>query len=718
MKLHKLYRISYTEGTFTKKILGKIRIPADKSAVNRLVVKGTHPKNGKTLYSFDVSKAADKKTIANLNRIAKDITKQKGRLNITSLALAVIVLAAVILAVALFRNVIARKVITASLEGAFGAKCEIATVDLGFFDTRMHIAGLSVASKDKPMKNLFEIGDFLLDFDLLELTRAKLVADEVKITGITWNTDRTTSGELPPKKQKKQDAREAAPNPILAAILSEAGKVSSGISVDAGLAAVQDQLDPVKIIERERANLSSPAITKKISETVPQLSEKWEAKSVEARKLADTSLEKVKGLSSINVDSIKTIEEARKLVSEIDTASKALNDAISFAKTTSAEASRDGKTVSSLTAEAEAALKADQERLVKLADKIKSFDLDAGKGIVSSAFNTFIVSTLGAYYPYFDKGLSAFRASQVAKKNERSQPLKQKENPIERLPGRNFSFGSASLPSVLFRSVELSAHDAAVGISGEGSIKNLTNDADRLGKPVSFDLSAKHGKMGETVTGIVDARTGAEPIVDAAFDVKGYKLSIDSGSEAGMPSIAGNSTITGKLFVKGTNEVQIRSKIAVANAKLSINSFNPAFLYRASKDAIANVRDVTVSATVDITPEGNFSLALGTDIDEKINRAIRDSVSGKIADVKASVKKEAYAYVEAERKKYLSHVNEFTASSKKSLAAIQDIKAGEKALATKKAEAEKRVTQLLTGQIVPKKTDGINPVNSLLKKIP
>jgi hypothetical protein len=185
-----------------------------------------------------------------------------------------------------------------------------------------------------------------------------------------------------------------------------------------------------------------------------------------------------------------------------------------------------------------------------------------------------------------------------------------------------------------------------------------------------------------------------------------------------MPSIAGNSTITGKLSVKGTNEVRIRSKIAVANAKLSINSFNPTFLYRASKDALATVRDVNVSATVTITPEGQFSLDLGTDVDEKINRAIRDSVSGKIAEVKASVKKEAYAYVEAERKKYLSHVNEFTSSSKKTLAAIQDIQAGEKALATKKSEAEKRVAQLLTGKIVPKKTDGKNPVNSLLKKIP
>ena len=461
MKLHKLYRATYDERAFSKKVLGKIRVPADKSAVNRLVVKGTNPKNGKPAYSFDVTKATDKKTIANLNRIAKDIRRQKGRFNAVSLLLAVALLAAIILAVALFRNVIVRTAITVSLEGAFGAKCDIETVDVGFFDTRVRVSGLSVANKDKPMKNLFEIGEFMLDFDLLELTRAKLVADGVKVTGIAWNTDRKTSGELPPKKKKKANDGDSAPNPVLSAILSEAGKASSGISLDAGLAAVQDQLDPVKIIERERANLASPAVLEKIEDTIPPLAAAWEKKGAEARKTADTATGKIAALSKVKVESIKTVEEARKLVSDIDAASKGLKDAVSYAKAASLEIARDTKTVKGLSAEAEAALKSDKERLSKLADKVRSFNLETGKGLVSSAFSSFFVSALGSYYPYVDKGLSFIRESQATKKMAKKQTLKQKTRAIDRLPGRDIAFGSRSLPRVLFREIELSARDAS-----------------------------------------------------------------------------------------------------------------------------------------------------------------------------------------------------------------------------------------------------------------
>ncbi len=717
MKLHKLYGKAYTEAKFKKGILGKTRIAADKAVINRLVVKGTDPKTGKPSYSFDVSKVTDKKTVANLNRIAKDIRKQKGRVNVVSIALALAALAAFVLLVALFRNVIARKGITMALEGAFGARCDIERVDVGFFDTSFRLEGLAVANKDEPMKNLFEIGEFSLEFDLLELTRAKLVADEVRINGITWNTDRTVSGSLPPNRRKKAAAG-GAPNPVLASILAEAGKVTSGISIDSGLAAVQDQLDPVKIIERERERLASPAVVEKISDTIPKLTEKWETKGTEARKVADSTKETVAALSSVKVNSIKTVDEARALVAKLDKASKDIKESVSFAKTTSAEADRDAKTVKSLTAEAESALAADKARLVKLADGIKSINVDTGKGIVSSAFNSFFVSALGKYYPYFDKGLSLVRESQASKKRETPRTPEKKNGVVERLPGRDITFGTASLPSVLFREIELSAEDAASGISGNGIVRDLTNDADRLGKPVSFELGARHGKMAETVSGVIDARTGAETIFDASFGVKGYALAIDAGSSAGMPSIAGDSTISGKIAVRGTDEVSINSRIAVANARMSVNSFSPSFLYRASKDALAGIRDVTFTAKLTISPKGEFSLAAGSDIDERLNRAVRESLAGKVAEVKAAIRKEANSYVDAERKKYLSRVNAFTASSKESLGAIKDIEAGEKSLDAKKKEAEKRLKELVAGAIAPKGVDSKNPAGSLLKKLP
>lgn len=706
MKVAKIFRKKYTEKKLETRILKKIFLPSDKSLVESFIVKSDEPVKGKTVCSFAIPEDTDKKTIKRLNGIAKDIKKQKGRFNVVSIIAALAIVAVIVLALTVFRNVIARKALTAALEGTFGAKCEMKTVDVDLLDSRFSIEGLAVANRKELMKNLFEIGRFEMYFDLLELTRGKVVAENLEVTGVTWNTERKTSGELPPKQKKafeeKQKKNDGKPNPVTAAITGEVEKIKSGISLDSGMEALKDQFDPKALIEKERAALKSPAVVEKITATVPSMADKWEKKTSEVRQQVDSTITEVKSLSAINLNAVKDVEDARKILKQIESASNSLKAGIATAKDTAGEVNADLKAAKDLAAEAEAALKSDAARLKQIADSVKSFNLDSGKKMLSGAFSTFIVNTLGEYYPYLDKGMTAFRDIQSSQKKEKKQTLKSKSKAIDRLPGRDFVFGADTLPTLVLRNIALSAQDGASGIAGSGTVRNVTNDADKLDKAMNVALGITHGTMAEQVTGTFDMRSNAQTPVEAGFIAGGYPLAISSGGVQGVPSIKGTIEADGNLSIVKDGTVHIDSDMVVSRASLAVEPFKPDFLYETYRDVLVSVNRIDLEVRVDISPSGKFDLDLSTDLDRILYEALQKKIHQKIEEVKAGIRKEAESYISEQKAKYSSEISRFTEIAAKSNKMLTEIKKYEGTMENKKAEAEKRIKAIIEEQIAEK----------------
>ena len=210
-KLPRLFRKTYKEKKFRKRILKFLRLPADREFVDGLFAREekTTPK-GKTLVFRRVPDAAHipLQDCKRLKKLGKAVKKQRhGRVRLLYIALVFAAFAAILCVIGLFRNRIARAAVTAAMQGIFGAKCDIGRIDLDIFHTRFTIEDLAVADKNEPMKNLFEVGRFDLYFNLLELTRGKLVSENMELTGVTWGTVRETSGALP---EKTRDAVQTA----------------------------------------------------------------------------------------------------------------------------------------------------------------------------------------------------------------------------------------------------------------------------------------------------------------------------------------------------------------------------------------------------------------------------------------------------------------------------------------------------------------------------
>lgn len=696
IKIPALFRKKYTEKQYQKKILGKLYVPADKEFIESVFTTVTDPKKGDARHTINAELVTEKAQGKRLARIAKDLKGQKGRINVTNVAAALLCVLALALTLVVFRNQIARAVIVSSMEGAFGAKCEILKLDINPLNTHFTIDGLAVANRKKPMTNLFEVGHIELYFNLLELSRGKFVAETVEVTDVTWGTARKTDGTLPPRAEKKYQKKQksAKPNPIMAKLDAEVAKVKSGVSVDSGIAAVKDQLDPAKYIEREKAALLSPAVVDEIKSSVPALTSKWQSKVSDARAKADTVVADAKAVSQIKTETLKTVADVQAALATVNKAGDTVKSTASYAESTAKDISADSATVKALSAKAQTALGADSARLKALASSVKSVNLGTGTRLVSGMFNTFIVNTLGEYYPMLDKGLSMAGSLQSGSAKKKDVSLQKKSSVIARLPGRNFTFASDTLPQFLMRNIALSAKDDATSLSASAGVKNVTNDQDRLGVPVTFDAAVTHGSMGEKVSGAVDFRSAATERLNTKFDVGGYRLAIDSGNTPGVPSLKGTLGSKGTLVVGTDGTVTIDTGMKIAGTQMTVPAFEPAFLYSLYVDVLSDVKTVDLDVHAVISPDHDVNVSVKTGVDDTVRDALQKRISQKVEEVKAEIRKYADNWIAEQKKTYADEIAKFDEVSAKAKSAVDDVKNSQKIIDAKKAELEKRIRDI------------------------
>ncbi|ULQ59009.1 TIGR03545 family protein [Brucepastera parasyntrophica] len=688
VKVPGIFKKKYSEKQFHKKILKKLYVPADKEFIEKIFVLETDEKKNKQFYHVDKTMITSKDEVRKLSKIAKDIKRQKGRINIMAIAAALICVLAVCLVLTVFRNVIARSVITGAMESIFNARCEIKNLDFDILNTKFTMEGVAVADKNQPMKNLFEVGRFELYFNLLALTRGQLVSENLELTGVTWNTDRTKSGALPPREQKKNEEKQKKenpePNPIMLAIQNELDNVKSAVSVSAGLDAIKEQFDPMAYIEKEKDAMLSPDVIIKITDTVPELTEKWQDRQKDIQAQVNEAIAQGQAVSSLKLDSISTVEEAQEALKTIQSASTTIKDSINLAQQLTKDIDSDAKLVTSLSKEAEAALKADTARLTNVVNSVKSINLETGKNLISDIASTFVMSTLGNYYPYLEQGLAilsevknSMQKDETAKETkEKKQSLKKRANALERLPGRTFTYGRLVFPNVHLKNIELSIINAKSGISGGGLLQNVTSDADLVNKPISALVNVAGGGKVLDLSGQVDLRTNAAEPVDASFDFSGYPVNLSSSGQVGVPSVAGILQADGKAVYASGGTISIHSGVDIMSAKVQVEPFDPAFLSEIYQNVLGAIKNIDMDLDVTINTSGSFKLKISSGLDNVIAQSIQAELNRQIDKVRQEITKEINAYIEEQKAAYSSEIDQFNqlvSGAKESLASLQQL---------------------------------------------
>ncbi|MEL3908792.1 MAG: TIGR03545 family protein [Treponemataceae bacterium] len=697
VKLNKFFTRKFSEGQFKRKVLKHIFIPNDKKFVQEHFQKIEEEKNGKIKTYFVLTeKQLPRKEVLKLNRIAKDIKKQKGRINFLPLIAAITAVVLVLVFAFFFRNIISRKIVVSASEAAFGAKCDIEFVDFNLFKTRFQIKGYAVANKNAPMKNLFEIKNIDLYFNLLELSRGKFVCENIAIDGITWNTNRKTSGALPKKPKKEKDENSILNNnPLMKMINAELEMIKSGVSISDGFQAVREQTDPRLILERNLNAFQSPKIKDEILNFAPSFIESWKEQVAKTETDVKEMIAEGQKFANTNFQEIDSPEQIKDLIKQIISLTKSSKQKIENVKLLSNKIQDDAQKIETLGKNIEGYIVSDMNHVKNIAAKIKDIKVKGAGGFVSDLFRVFYLETLGTYYPRFMELVAMANQAQTSPKKEKKPTLADKSKSLERLAGRNFLFSDHSAPTLLFKNIQLSTHSPDKNFTLAGDVQNITNDANKLNKPISFALSSSQKQFAEHVNGTVDLRTGTPNFINVGGDFSGLDLDLDA-KITGLPKLTGAFETYAEVEIGKNNDLRILTKGIVKNASLQIAPFEPAILSRIYGDVLARINTVDLSTELFKATDSAPKLKVLTSVDEQIFASIQQQLLIEIARIRELVIAEGKKYLEKIRAEYLPQIE----SSDKIIAtvklALTDSKKFEEMLKSKLQEAEARLKQIAT----------------------
>ena len=712
LKLNKLFTRKFGEAQFQRKILKHIFIPNDKTFVEKHFVKEQDKKSGKAIMVLSKQATLSRSEILKLNRIARDIQKQQHeRINFIPLVAACVAVLLVLMFAYLFRNIISRKIVVSASEAAFGAKCDIKFIDFNLFDTHFQIKEYAVANQNAPMKNLFEIKNIDIKFNLLELSRGKFVCENIAVDGISWNTDRKTSGALPKKvKSQKDESSILNNNPVMQMINSELEQIKNGVSLSNGFEALREQTDPKLILQREMNAFQSPKIKDEIIDFVPTFVDSWKVQASQTESNVRSLVSKGQEISEIDFQNMSSPEEIQNFIVKITEMIAVSKKNIEGVQDLSSKIQDDVKKIETLGKNIETYVSADINHVKKVAAQIKDIKAKGASGFVSDLFRVFYLETLGSYYPRLMELIAMANQAQKSPKKENAQTLADKSKAMERLQGRNFLFSDHSTPTLLFKNVQLSGHSPDNDFTLAGDVQNITNDVDTWNKPITLSLSSTQKQFKETVQGTVDLRSATKSLVDVAGNFSGLDLDLDA-KITGLPKLAGAFETSAEIEIGKNNDVRITTSGVVKNAKLTIEKFEPEILSRIYDEVLARINTVDVTTAFFKPNDSNLKLNILSTVDEQIFDSIQKQLLVELARVRELVIAEGQKYLEQVKSEclpYLENADEVISLVK---LAVTDSTAFEKMLQTKLKEAEVRLTQLATNKL----NDAANQIKDQIK---
>lgn len=150
------------------------------------------------------------------------------------------------------------------------------------------------------------------------------------------------------------------------------------------------------------------------------MAQKWIKTKDDVEKQVVDTIESVQKLMAIDINKINDVKQLQELIEIIQKVVKTGQDDFDLANSLFNDVQNDIKDVDRLARDASEAIKNDLNRLNNIAGQIKSINIDTGKKLVADLINTFIVNTLGTYYPYFVQGMELLQSSQKSLNKKRN----------------------------------------------------------------------------------------------------------------------------------------------------------------------------------------------------------------------------------------------------------------------------------------------------------
>ena len=554
---------------------------------------------------------------------------------------AVIIVALVILFNILFLDKILKKTIISLAQPVAGAKVEIDYLKTSLKKCSVSINGLRVADRNDYFKNLIDVEKINFDVRFWPLFRKKFLIDEMNVNGIKWQTQRKTSGQLPPKQEKKfvkgkKDSKFSKMFEVAKTkTMSEVNKLPSVEMFNS----IQEQInnfDINKIVED--TGLSS---VKEAEKTYINLQNKYkqyqnkinnfnyEEKINKAKKIIDD-------ISKSKVSSLADFANTAKKVSQLKEIKKDLDDFLKELNTIK----KDISTTIDVSKQLKNSITNDVNTIC---EKIAIPSLNV-KNISQMLFgNKWIIRLEKAMY-YFSI-IKQYLPEKSAE--EKVKEVKQRDK------GRDILFKEKIYPTLLISKINVSGTTAKTkeeqGLVFSGLIKYISSSPSMVSEPITLNISGNNKLQKLDIVGTFDYRTNnsKDSLKVSLFGLSGKVLNLEPNDylpliDTAKLNFVGDFSINNSVF-KSVVNLDVKD---IKEKDLNFIDGNLKYLAQVTN----TIKAFKINLLAQTQDSKNLDVKITSDIDRKLYDAINKLFSSKVNEAKEKIKQKVNELAQAKVK--------------------------------------------------------------------
>ncbi|MDR0878165.1 MAG: hypothetical protein LBN21_08940 [Treponema sp.] len=502
-----------------------------------------------------------------LKFLLKAIKKnRKGPINLVPLVFVAVVAAAAVFFFTVLLNPILETLVETGLETVFEAKADVDNFNLNLLKFNIGMKGVTVANRDSPMTNLFQLSETRIKLKPEAVLRGKIYIEEVRADSIRFGTARKVSGALPakPAKAKKEKPpKEDAPPLIdlqnfdaVALLNREFDKLNTPKAYDTAAAFYNDTYSKYNDTYNNYANKVEEVKTQ--TETVQDRSKKL---------IADAQ-----ALSSIDYKNPQELKRIQDFIKEIDDVTKTVDEMTKTVQTTVNEVNDLATGIQTDIKGAEQLVKTAQNSVTDDLNHLKSY-LDFGSGAGFAALEPTLREILSdTAEQYLDYGLRALEVFEKLKADAAAKPKKEPKPKKIAFKGRDVIFPTKAYPKFY---LGILASDFTLDNWNWGlDLRGISSEPDLSGVPVTLALSLAEdsGALARTVAfnGSADFRTAAAGQYEAKLDARGFPVSLGGSelSQVGIGGFNGDAAMSLELAGRKDGAFSTGGDVGITSARL------------------------------------------------------------------------------------------------------------------------------------------------------
>jgi uncharacterized protein (TIGR03545 family) len=496
--------------------------------------------------------------------------------------------------------------IVAGGEAAIGAKVEVAGLTTSLRGGEITISGVAAANPKKPMRNLLEVEQMLLEVDAGQLLRKRVVVHDGVIRGLQFDSERTMSGAL--EKSPAADDGPSALDPVVAAAQDNALAWFNDLS-----GRLQQDL---------MASLATPRV-------LGELEKRWPLQYEALKKRADDLRGKSKQIEStfreLKKNPLRNLPQIEQLQKELATTEKELRTTLAEIQALPEQAKADRQAI-------DAARKQDEQFL---REHLKLAKVDA------SELNGYLLGETASGY-----------LSQATYWIEQTQKFLPKKRiaPPKRARGTNVLFLGRRQPACLIERVELAGAARLHGqrLTFTGELTDAASEPELHDRPLRLTLVGAGAFQGNFVVEL--DRRGDVSHDSLKLDVPKLHLAsrtLGNADKLGVTVASGDASLKADIRIEGdqlSGLIEVRqSSTLAANTPMLRDDRLASVLHESLSGVDRLEATVKLAGTLkrpDVKIESNLGPQLAAGVNGAVGKYLAERKESLLAKVQGNVDKQ------------------------------------------------------------------------------